>query len=204
MTQVSNVAHGPIIELFEDWEIITTKHVVSISWYLSNLYLVLRPIPTLTTNYISLLPKRRLYNYCQARIQKFLPGGGGVRPCQKKFTLHFFSLSTTRSAKIKSQILKFLFSLGGWGWGSKVRPILGAQGFWAERDLYATPAVSRSRLSRSHPKVYSIQSPLTTHKGMISCWGWDRGPASKQVWHDKDYLDPPPCSKVLIECRASA
>jgi hypothetical protein len=45
----------------------------------------------------------------------------------------------------------------------KFRPMLGALGLWAGRDLYrATPP----RFFRSHPKDRPIQSPFTTHEGM--------------------------------------
>ena len=49
---------------------------------------------------------------------------------------------------------------------AKFRPMLGAQGLWAGRDLYrATPAVTGPRFFRSHPKDCPIQSPLTTRMG---------------------------------------
>jgi hypothetical protein len=49
---------------------------------------------------------------------------------------------------------------------AKFRPMLGAQGLSAGRDLYpATPAVTRYLVFfRSHPKDHPIQSPFTTHK----------------------------------------
>jgi hypothetical protein len=51
---------------------------------------------------------------------------------------------------------------------AKFKPMLGAQGLWAGRDLYrATPAVTRDLgFFRSYPKDRPIQSPLTTHEGM--------------------------------------
>jgi hypothetical protein len=54
---------------------------------------------------------------------------------------------------------------------AKFRPMLGAHGLWAGRDLYrATPTVTRDtgpRFFRSHPKDHPNQSPLvTTHEGM--------------------------------------
>jgi hypothetical protein len=54
-----------------------------------------------------------------------------------------------------------------------------------------------SRFSRSHQKDRPIQLPFTIHIGMVSCWGWDRGPVSKQVRHNKNDLDPPLCPKFL-------
>jgi hypothetical protein len=49
---------------------------------------------------------------------------------------------------------------------AKFRPMLGAQGLWAGRDLYrATPAVIRDLFFRSHPKDRPIQLPLT-HEGV--------------------------------------
>ena len=49
---------------------------------------------------------------------------------------------------------------------AKFRPMLGAQGLWAGRDLYrATPTVTREPpFFRSNPKDLPIQSPLTTHE----------------------------------------
>jgi hypothetical protein len=51
---------------------------------------------------------------------------------------------------------------------AKYRPMLGAQGLWAGRDLYrATPVVTRDLgFFRSHPKDRPTQSPLTTHLGV--------------------------------------
>jgi hypothetical protein len=42
---------------------------------------------------------------------------------------------------------------------AKFRPVLNAQGLWAERDLYRDTG---TRFFRSHPKDHPIQSPLTT------------------------------------------
>jgi hypothetical protein len=53
---------------------------------------------------------------------------------------------------------------------AKFKPMLGAQGLSAGRDHYrATPAVTRGLgfFFRSYPKDCPIQSPLTTHKGML-------------------------------------
>jgi hypothetical protein len=55
----------------------------------------------------------------------------------------------------------------------------------------------QARIQSEWPKDHPIHSPLTTHKGMASWWVWDRGHVSKQVWHDKEDLDPLPCSNVL-------
>jgi hypothetical protein len=46
---------------------------------------------------------------------------------------------------------------------AKFRPILGAQGLSAGRDLYRD---SEPWFFRSHPKDRPIQWPLTTHKGV--------------------------------------
>jgi hypothetical protein len=55
-----------------------------------------------------------------------------------------------------------------WWRAAKLRPMVGAQGLWAGRDIYrATPAVTRDLVFFwSHPKDRPIHSPLTTHKGM--------------------------------------
>jgi hypothetical protein len=52
---------------------------------------------------------------------------------------------------------------------AKFRPMLGAQGLWAGRDLYrATHAVRDTgpQFFRSHPKDRPNQSPFTTRMGM--------------------------------------
>jgi hypothetical protein len=51
---------------------------------------------------------------------------------------------------------------------AKFRPMFGAQGLWAGRDLdRATPTVTRIlSFFRSHSKDHPIRLPLMTHKGM--------------------------------------
>jgi hypothetical protein len=50
---------------------------------------------------------------------------------------------------------------------AKFRPMLGAKGLWAGRDLYrATSAVKRGLSFPVSSEGPHIQSPLTTHKGM--------------------------------------
>jgi hypothetical protein len=49
-------------------------------------------------------------------------------------------------------------------------------------------------IQRNAPFIHLYDTP---DLGMSSCWGWDWGPLSKQVWHVKDELDSPPCSRVL-------
>jgi hypothetical protein len=52
-------------------------------------------------------------------------------------------------------------------WTSIFEPMLGAQSFWAGRDLHrATPAVKGGLFFRSHPMGRPIKSPITTRKGM--------------------------------------
>jgi hypothetical protein len=46
---------------------------------------------------------------------------------------------------------------------AKFRPMLGAQGLWAGRDLCCDTG---PRFFRSHPKDRPIQSPSTTHEGV--------------------------------------
>jgi hypothetical protein len=46
---------------------------------------------------------------------------------------------------------------------TKFRPMLGAQGLWAERDI---SRATGPRFFWSHPKDRPITSPLTTHEGM--------------------------------------
>jgi hypothetical protein len=107
--------------------------------------------------------------------------GRGVT-LSKKFHLTFF-VSQTRKAikKIISRINpNSKFPISCWG------------GY-----RFHTCCNTGSWFSRSHPKDCPIQSPLTTHKRMASCWGGDRSNVSKQMWHDKYNLDPRQCSKVL-------
>jgi hypothetical protein len=71
---------------------------------------------------------------------------------------------------------------------AKFRSMLGAQGLWAERDIYrATPTVTRgARFFRSHPKDHPIQSPLTTRKGMLRTYSYPDPHRSAMVMSQYD------------------
>jgi hypothetical protein len=74
---------------------------------------------------------------------------------------------------------------------AKLRPMLGAQGLWAGRDLYrATPTVTRDLgFFRSHPKDRPIWSPFTTHE---------------RIWRIYFNPDPHGVHVVDIEYKAEA
>jgi hypothetical protein len=115
----------------------------------------------------------------------------------------FFFISTARKGKKKKNLPNSQIPiLCVWGMRDvEIRPMLGAQGLWAGRDLFrATSAVTRSLgFSGLIRRTTPFSRPLRHTKGMASCLGWDRGPVSKQVWHDKkDDLDPIPAQRSRV------